>query len=58
MIARQLLTVMEDGCVGIAVLDDARDGFCLTDRAGNCLRNEQGYRCVLTVADGAIVYAD
>ena len=58
MIARQLLTVMEDGCVDIAVLDDTRDGFYLTDGAGNCLRNEQGYRCVLTVADGAIVYAD
>ena len=55
---RQWGRLTEGGCADIAVLDDTRDGFCLTDRAGNCLQNEHGYRCVLTVADGNIVYAD
>ena len=55
---RQWGRLTEGGCADIAVLDDTRDGFCLTDRAGNCLQNEHGYRCVLTVADGNIVYSD
>ena len=28
----------------------------LTDKAGNHIANDQGYRCVMTVADGEVVY--
>ena len=42
----------------IAVLELAEDGFDLTDRVGNRLSDTHGYRCVLTVADGQIVYKD
>ena len=58
VLGRQWGRLAIGGCADIAVLDYPREGFCLTDQAGNCLRNEQGYRCVLTVADGNIVYAD
>jgi len=40
----------------IAVLEYADEGFDLTDKAGNRISSTQGYRCVLTVADGEIVY--
>ena len=42
----------------IAVLELTEDGFDLTDKAGNRLFDTKGYRCVLTVADGQIVYKD
>lgn len=40
----------------IAVLDYTDEGFDLTDKAGNRLCDTKGYRCVLTVSDGQIVY--
>lgn len=40
----------------IAVLEYADEGFDLTDKAGNRIAATDGYRCVLTVADGEIVY--
>ncbi len=40
----------------IAVLDYTDEGFDLTDQAGNRLCSEAGYRCVLTVSDGQIIY--
>lgn len=40
----------------IAVLDYADEGFSLTDKAGNTLKSSTGYRCLLTVADGQVVY--
>lgn len=40
----------------IAVFDYADEGFDLTDKAGNRICNTEGYRCVLTVANGQIVY--
>lgn len=42
----------------IAVLDYADEGFDLTDKAGNRIKSEKGYRCVLTVADGEVLYRD
>ena len=49
-------------CVGraadIAVFDYANEGFDLTDKAGNNFGSERGYRCVLTVSDGQIIYKD
>lgn len=42
----------------IAVFDDRDEGFDLTDKAGHRVCNKRGYRCVLTVADGQVVYRD
>ena len=47
-----------DRCADIAVLDYANEGFDLTDNAGNRIVSENGYRCVLTIADGEVVYKD
>ena len=43
-------------CADIAVFDYTNEGFDLTDRSGNRIFNKDGYRCVLTVSDGEIVY--
>ena len=40
----------------IAVFDDTDEGFDLTDHAGNRVEGKRGYRCVLTVCDGQVVY--
>ena len=40
----------------IVVLDYTHEAFSLTDRAGNCVCDEMGYRCVLTVVDGQVVF--
>lgn len=48
----------EGRCADIAVLDYADEGYDMTDKAGNRAMSEKGYRCVLTVADGEIVYKD
>lgn len=43
-------------CADIAVLADTEEGFDMTDRAGNRVHSDHGYRCVLTIADGQVVY--
>jgi len=43
-------------CADVAVLDYTDEGFDLTDEAGNRAQSDRGYRCVLTVADGQVVY--
>ena len=45
-------------CADIAVLDYTKEGFLLTDRAGNTVCSEQGYRCRLAIADGHVVFRD
>lgn len=40
----------------IAVLDYTDEGFNLIDNQGNTLKNDKGYRCVLTVCDGQVVF--
>lgn len=40
----------------IAVFDFADEGFDLTDHAGNRLSSNTGYRCILTVVDGQVLY--
>ena len=40
----------------IAVFEYTDEGFDLTDKAGNHICNKEGYRCVLTVSDGQVVY--
>ena len=42
----------------ITVLDYTNEPFDLTDKAGNRLHSKTGYRCVLTVADGQVVFRD
>lgn len=42
----------------IAVFAHTDEAFDLTDSAGNRLHGKTGYRCVLTVADGHVVYRD
>ena len=48
----------EGGCADIAVFDYANDGFDLTDKAGNHYESRQGYRCILTILNGQILYRD
>ena len=43
-------------CADISVFDYTDEGFDLTDKAGNHICNTQGFRCVLTVSDGQVVY--
>ena len=45
-------------CADIAVLDYTNEGFDRTDQAGNRIRSMEGWRCVLTVSDGKIVYRE
>ena len=40
----------------IAVFDYTDEGYDLTDRAGNRIKSDKGYRCILTVSDGQIIY--
>ena len=44
-------------CADIAVIEYGKGGqFDITDAAGNNVKNENGYSCLLTVANGKIVY--
>ncbi|MBQ2743757.1 MAG: amidohydrolase family protein [Oscillospiraceae bacterium] len=43
-------------CADISVFEYADEGFDLTDRTGNKLKSDMGYRCVLTISDGEVVY--
>ncbi len=46
----------EGSVADLAVLDYTDEGFDLTDHAGNHVKSAAGYRCVLTVIDGQILY--
>lgn len=48
--------LVEGGCADIAVLEYTDEGFDLTDRSGNHLASAEGYRCVLTVVNGDVVW--
>ena len=43
-------------CADIAVFDYTDEGFDLTDKGGNRVASKKGYRCVLTLSDGEVVY--
>lgn len=45
-------------CADISVFDYTDEGFNLTDNAGNQQKSDMGYRCILTVSDGQVVYRD
>ena len=40
----------------ICLLEYSDEGFSLTDSSGNTIENSQGYRCLMTVAKGEVVY--
>jgi len=40
----------------LAVFDYTNEPFDLTDKAGNRVKNDLGYKCILTVSDGQILY--
>ena len=42
----------------IAVFNYTDEGFDLTDKAGNNFKSELGYRCVMTILNGQIIYKD
>lgn len=49
-------TLKVGGPADISVLAYTDEGFDLTDKAGNRLCSDTGYRCILTIADGQIIY--
>ena len=51
-------TLSMGACADIAVFDYTDEGFDLVDRAKNRMKSDKGYRCVLTIANGEIVYKD
>ena len=48
--------LQEGGIADIAVLDYTDEAYDSTDRAGNRLQDTRGYRCLLTVANGQVIY--
>ena len=44
------------GKADITVLEWAEEGFLLMDKSENILESKEGYRCVMTVADGEVIY--
>ena len=46
------------GKADIAVIGECAEPFDLTDKNGNRVQSDKGYRCFLTVSDGQIVYKD
>lgn len=44
------------GIADIAVLEYTDEGFSFTDKAGHHVESDMGYRCVLTLSDGQVVY--
>jgi len=43
-------------CADVAVLDYTDEGFDMTNNDGFRIKSDTGYRCVLTIADGEVVY--
>lgn len=48
--------LLEGRTADIAVFQFCDEGFSLTDNSGHCVQNNSGYRCVLTLCDGQVVY--
>ena len=51
-------TLKIGGTADIAVFNYIDEGFSLTDNDGHHIESKKGYRCVLTVDDGQVVYKD
>lgn len=43
-------------CADVTVVEYTDEGFNLTDKAGNNVKSDTGYRCALTVFDGEVLY--
>ncbi len=50
--------LQEGRAADLAVLSYGKEGYELTDSAGNRMADAMGYRCVLTAVDGQVVYRD
>lgn len=48
--------LQEGGCADIAVLSYCSEPFDLTDKSGCRVHSDLGYRCMLTVSNGNVVY--
>lgn len=48
----------EGRAADIAVWEYGKEGYDLTDSAGNRMADEMGYRCFFTAVDGQVVYRD
>lgn len=48
--------IKEGRCADLTVLNYGDEGFNLTDCYGNNIESDKGYKCVLTVVDGQIIY--
>ena len=48
----------EGGCADLCALEYGDHGYSLTDRNGNTLADEKGYRCKLCLANGLMVWRD
>ena len=46
----------EGRCADVSVFEYGDEAYSLYDKAGNVLNDKNGYRCVLTVSNGEIVY--
>lgn len=46
----------EGRCADVAVFDYKDEAFRLTDAEGNTVSGYGGYRCILTIVDGEVVY--
>lgn len=49
-------SLREGGTADICLLYYTDEPYCLTDKSGNTVKNTKGYRCVLTISDGEVVY--
>ena len=46
----------DDSAFDATVLDYTDEGFLLTDKAGNTIQGTKGYKCLLTVLNGQVMY--
>lgn len=49
--------IKEGRCGDIAILEMGNNGFDLTDSFGHSIKSDTGYRCVLTIVNGRVVYS-
>lgn len=51
-------SLKENSCADLAVLRYQNEPYSLKDADGNILSDDMGYRCILTMCNGVIVYRD
>lgn len=50
--------LMVGRCADISVFDYCKEEYSLTDKSGNRVFDNEGYRCALTVIDGKVAFRD